>query len=110
MDNQSSVVSLWERLKEFITLKYEYTRLTLAEKLTLLLWVVSMSLIALFMVTFAVFFLSMALSHWLSESMGLVWSSMIVAGVYLLVLLLIFALRKPLIINPISRFISRLFI
>ncbi len=109
MDNQSSIASLWERLKEFITLKYEYTRLTLAEKLSLLLAVIAMCLIALVGISIALFFLSMALSHFLGGVLGPVWSAVIVAGIYIVLLLVIFALRKQLIVNPISRFVSRLF-
>ena len=103
----SSVKTLWERLKLLATLKYDYAKLTLAEKLTMIF---AMCLIGLFMSMFAIFFLSVALSHWIAESIGEAWSSLIVAGIYCVMLLLVVAFRKQLIINPISKFVTRLII
>lgn len=109
MDNQSSATALWQRLKEYLTHKIEYTRLTVSEKLTLLLAMIAIWLIVLVGVSATLFFLSIALSHLLEESVGPVWSACIVAGCYLIVLVVIFAFRKQLIVNPIARFVTRLF-
>jgi flagellar biosynthesis protein FlhB len=106
----SSVKTLWERLKLLATLKYDYAKLTLAEKLTMIFAMSLLCLIGLFMSMFAIFFLSVALSHWIAESIGEAWSSLIVAGIYCVMLLLVVAFRKQLIINPISKFVTRLII
>lgn len=100
--------SLWLKLKELATLKYEYTKLTVAEKSTILLSMVALGFLAMLIGIIVVFFLSLGLSHWIAESIGYVWSSLIIAGAYLLVLLLLIAFRKQLLINPISKFITRL--
>lgn len=107
-ETKESIQTLWQRLKELVTLKLEYTKITLAEKMTIILAMVALGLIAIMIGMIVVFFLSVALSHWLAESMGLVWSSLIVAAIYLVFLLVLVALRKQLFINPVSRFISKL--
>lgn len=108
MQESNQIQSLWQRVKQLVTLKYEYTRLTVAEKATVLLSTVALVIILFFAGAAVLFFLSVALSHLLAESVGAVWSSVIVAGIYLIVLLIVVSFRKQLIINPISRFITRL--
>ncbi|MBD5255796.1 MAG: hypothetical protein HDS53_06995 [Barnesiella sp.] len=108
MEDSSQIQSLWQRIKQLATLKFEYTRLTVAEKATILLSMVALAVIMFFAGAAVIFFLSVALSHLLAQSVGTVWSSVIVAGIYLFIVLVVFAFRKQLIINPISRFITRL--
>lgn len=108
MDESSNIQTLWQRIKQLVTLKFEYTRLTVAEKATVLFSMVALAIIMFFLCGAVVLFLSVALSHLLAESVGAVWSSVIVAGIYLVVLLIVVAFRKQLIVNPISRFITRL--
>ncbi|MCM1292691.1 MAG: phage holin family protein [Bacteroides sp.] len=91
-----------------LSLKYEYVKLTLAEKLTLLFAAIAICIIVFVSLSAILFFLSVALEHLLAESVGNVWSSVIVAGVYLALVVVVLLLRKPLIINPISRFVSKL--
>ena len=110
MEDSSQIQSLWQRIKQLATLKFEYTRLTVAEKATILLSMVALAVIMFFAGAAVIFFLSVALSHLLAQSVGTVWSSVIVAGIYLFIVLVVFAFRKQLIINPISRFITRLFL
>lgn len=108
--NSSTVKTLWERLRDLATLKYEYARLTLAEKLTMIFSMLILCLTGLFISMISIFFLSVAISQWIAESIGSIWSSVIIAGFYLILLLLLVGFRKQLIINPVSKFISRLII
>ena len=108
MEDSCQIQSLCQRIKQLATLKFEYTRLTVAEKATILLSMVALAVIMFFAGAAVIFFLSVALSHLLAQSVGTVWSSVIVAGIYLFIVLVVFAFRKQLIINPISRFITRL--
>lgn len=108
--NSSTVKTLWERLRDLATLKYEYARLTLAEKLTMIFSMLILCLIGIFVSMISIFFLSVAISQWIAESIGVIWSSVIIAGFYLILLLLLVGFRKQLIINPVSKFISRLII
>ena len=89
MQEQSQFQALWQRVKQLVALKFDYTRLTVAEKATVLLSMVALAILIFFAGAAAVFFLSVALSHLLAESVGTVWSSVIVAGIYVIVLLLV---------------------
>ncbi len=107
-DGDSSLKSGWAQLKELLTLKLDYTKYTIAEKLTLLLAYVAIGLVGVLMGVAVIAFLSVALAQWMSLSIGMMWSCVIVAAIYVVLLLAILAFRKQLIINPISRFITKL--
>ena len=85
---------LWQQVKNHISLQLQYSKLTLAEKLTLL----ASRLI-----------LSGALIVALAAVVGETWiACLIVAAIYLVLLLLVFAYRHSLIIDPVTRFITKL--
>lgn len=102
------IKTLWQRLKTLAEYKYEYTRLTLAEILITIIAMLILCIIGIFIATIVMFFLSTALSNWLAEFVRGTWSLIIVAGLNILLLLLVILLRKPLIVNPVSKFITRL--
>ena len=56
----------------------------------------------------ALFFVSMALVYWIAMGVGYGWAFAIMAGVYLLALIVVILLRKQLILNPVCRFVSKL--
>lgn len=107
-NTKSQVKTLWQRLKELAEYKYEYARLTLAEILVTIIAMLILCFIGIFIAMIVLFFLSTALSNWIAEYTGELWSNIIVVGINLIILLLIIAFRKPLIINPVSKFITRL--
>lgn len=106
--SESSVKLLWDKLKNLLLLKLEYTKLTLAEKLTILMAMAAMFMIGLFIVMIVIFFLSVALSQWIGSELGTAWGSLIVAGIYLVLLAILYALRRPILFNPIAKFITKL--
>ena len=102
-EKENSFSRLWQQGKDYATLKIEYAKLTAAEKLSVLLSAVA--------VAFVVFSLAMVAWHmpeWIGQSIGMAWGCGIVAVVYIAMMVLLFLLRKPLFINPVSRFVSRL--
>lgn len=100
---------LWSELKETFKLNVDYARLTMAEKLTVLLTTITFVSIAFVLVGIIVFFLSLAIVRCIAVGVGMIWAYIIVSAFYLLMLAFLLAFRKQLIINPISRFVSRLF-
>lgn len=108
-EKENAAKSMWLRLKELLILKFEYTRLTFAEKLTMLLAMLVICFAGLLMGMITIFFLSVALAEWIALSIGMSWSCLIVAGVYVLMMIGLFAFRKTLVINPISRFVTKMF-
>lgn len=94
--------------KEYLKLRIEYGKLTLTEKLTLLISSLAIGLICVFLAVIAVFFLSMSAVDWIAEAVGRSWACLIMCGFYVLLIGIIIVARKPLIVNPMSRLISRI--
>lgn len=95
-------------LRRLIALYIENAKLTAAEKLTVLLSA-AVLFVALFMLaTIAIAFAAVALLELLQLALSPIAAAAILAGVFLLIAILIFVLRKPLIINPTARFMSKL--
>lgn len=108
MDTNQTAQTLWDRLKELASLKIEYARLTVAERMSILLSTIAIALICLIAVSMFLFFISMSLVEVMAASIGMAWSTFIVAMIYVIVLAVVVLLRKQLIINPIARFVSKL--
>lgn len=108
-DTENNVKVLWDRIKNLLLLKLEYTKLTLAEKLTVLMSMAALFMVGLFILVIVIFFLSVALSQWLGSELGTAWGSLIVAGIYVVLLLVLVALRRQIFLNPIAKFITKLF-
>lgn len=81
-------------------------RLDFAEKLARLFSGVALALIVLILGICVMVFLTLALSAVLTDVLPDYWSYLIIGGFYLIVILLLIALRGPILINPITRFIS----
>jgi len=96
--------------KQYIKLQIDVARLTLAERLTLLLAGITLGLIAVLFAGFIILLLAFAAADLFKEIMYPALAYVSTAGVVAIILLIIYLLRKQLIINPIARMISKLFI
>lgn len=108
-DKQNQFSTFWTELRSTLKLNIDYARLTAAEKLTMLLTMLSFSLLAFVLISLIMFFLSLAIVRCIASEVGMIWAYFIMCGFYVLLFALAFAFRKQLIINPIARFVSRLF-
>lgn len=99
---------IYDEGREYVKLRLEYGKLTLTEKLTLLLSSLAIGLIAVFLGVIAIFFLSMSAVDLMSVVISRTWACLIMCGCYLLLIGLLILLRKPLIVNPMSKLISRI--
>lgn len=101
--------TIFEQSKSWIELEVEYAKLTLAEKITVLM----SSLI----IGFVCLLLGMVLLIMLALSLAELWKMMMcpslaylaTAGVVLLLLILLYVCRRPLLMNPIARLITKVF-
>lgn len=107
---------LLEQLKEllaeakgYLSLQVDVAKLTVVEKLTLLLAGITMGLIAVLLLGFVILLLAFAAAHAFEEIMNPAFAYLSTAGVVLLLLIVIYFARKPLIINPIAKLLSKLF-
>lgn len=103
------IQSLIKLGKRYLLLQVDYGKLTLAEKLTILFSGILLVMICLTLGAFAVGFFAFALVDALKESVPAVGAYSIVASIFILLVVIIYLMRKVLIINPISRFVSKLF-
>ncbi len=108
-DKENQFHTLWVELQDTFKLNVDYAKLTLAEKLTVLLSTASVALLLFVLVSLAMFFLSLAVVRWIATGVGIMWAYFIMCGFYVVVLSLIVSFRKQLIVNPIALFVSRLF-
>jgi len=95
-------------LKRLFSLYLESAKLTATEKLTLLLSAAVMFISAFTLTTIALAFVAVALMQLLELVLSPIAAASILAGCFFLLALLVYLLRKPLIINPIARFLSKL--
>ena len=102
----------FQTLKELITrlvrLYLESAKLTLAEKMTLLLSAALILIIVLVLGIFALAFFAGAAVEALQLVLEPWLSNLLLGGFFLIIIMLVFLLRKPSIINPIAKFLSRL--
>lgn len=112
MDNQYSNVfsSLWTIGRRLLRLRCDSMRLALAEKLTRLMSVIALFIIGLILGVCVLAFLTLGIGRVLSAHLADYWSFLIMAGFYLLLIVVLVALRKPLLVNPLSRFLTSLIV
>ena len=105
---ENAIKKLWELVQEFLRLYLENAKLTVAEKVTVLVTTAALAVVGTLFFVIIFFFLSLGLANLLAIWVGNVWSYVIISGAYVVVLALLVLLRKPLIMNPIARFLTRL--
>ena len=102
---------LFNEARKFFSLEWDYTKLTAVEKLAVLLSAIAFVAVVIIIGTFALHYLFSALISVLASALGSVWGADLIAVAILLVLLLVvFAFKKQLIVDPVARFVSKLFL
>lgn len=102
---------LWEDVKGYASLQLSYGKLTAVEKLSVLLSTVAVALILLVIASFVLFNLAMSAVLLLGDLLGKVWVAYLIVAVLLTIgFIVVVVMRKQWIINPVTRFITRLFL
>ncbi len=112
MDENKSPESfgeLLQSLRRLLTLNIDYARLTVAEKVSILLSTMVVWVVVGVLVVLALLFVSIGVGHVLAQTIAPVMAYLLVAAFYVLLLIVVVALRRRLFVDPIARFISRLF-
>ncbi|MBE6288481.1 MAG: phage holin family protein [Mediterranea massiliensis] len=105
-----SIGLLTQELRKYLELQKRYICLESCEKFSILLSALLLVLIALILAMAVLLFFTLALVQFLTPMVGaLSYSYLLIAAFYLLLILLLYLLRKPLIVNPITSFVARLF-
>lgn len=96
--------------KEWVKMEVEYAKLTAAEKFSVLISTLIL-LFTLFLVGLVVLIVfAFALVDLFALFMPHALACVTVGGIYLLLVALLYLLRKPVIIDPIAKMISKLFL
>ena len=106
-NTQSAIQNLFATLRSLASGTIEAVKLSAAERLTLLLAAIAVAGLATILVTAVVLFVSIGVARAL-ESVTPHGAYFMVAGFYALLLILLYVFRRPLVVDPISRLITRL--
>lgn len=101
----------WDEVKRYLSMQVDYAKLTATEKLTVLLSAIAVIAVVLILGTGVLFYLSFAfvqmLAIWLGDAL---WAYLVMSGIFAVVLALVFIFRNKWIIDPVARFLSKLFL
>ena len=101
--------SIFDQSKTWLRLELEYAKLTIAEKLTLLMSTLIIGFVCLLLGVVVLIMLAVSLAEAFRLIMDPALAYLSTAGVICLLLILLYLLRKPLLLNPIARLITRVF-
>ena len=104
--NIETISQLVQTLKHYIGLQQEYVKLDVIEKSVRILTVLIMALILSTLFLIMAFYLSFALAYALEPLVGSVAAFAIVAGVYLVLLALVFIFRHNWIEKPLVKLLT----
>ena len=106
-----SFQQLYADLKKYVELQAEYLKVEFVEKLTILVSTLLIIIIITVLAVAALFYLFFSLAYALEPLLGsLATSFAIISGIYVLLILFLIILRKQLVINPLVKFLSNLFL
>lgn len=96
--------------RKYLSLEMKYGKLTAVEKMSVLLSAVAFVAVLVIIGAFALFYLVSTAVHIMSQWMALWGANLIVVIALLLLMLLVVTFRRQLIVDPITRFVTRLFL
>ncbi len=104
--NVETLERLIKTLKDYIGLQKEYLKLDVIDKSIRLIAALALTAVVFVLACAVLFFLSFAVVYWLSPYVGMAVAFVTVAVMLFVLLLFIYALRRPLIVQPLVRFIT----
>ena len=111
MNESFDIKSLLGALKRQLKLELDYSKLTAVEKTSVLLSRLALIAVLIIIGCFVANYLCSALVVLLTQLTGMAWlANMIVAIILLVAMLVVYAFRKQWIIDPITKFITKLFL
>lgn len=109
--NEIDYKKLFTEGRKYFSLEWDYTKLTAVEKLAVLISAMAFVAVVIIICTFVLHHVFAALIGVLATALDSQWAAhLIAAGILLVLLLVVFAFKKQLIVDPIARFLSKLFL
>ena len=110
-NNEIEYKRLYEEGKRYLKLELNYSKLTAIEKMAVLLSTIAFVAVITILGAFVLFYLASTMVMTIAAWTGNEWSgNLIVAAMLLVGIVLVAAFRKPLITDPIARFVTKLFL
>ena len=97
-------------IRQYLSLQYEWVKLDGVEKLTRIVSALVLLIISIIPISITLFYLSLSAVHYLESYTGIIAAYSIIAGAFFLLFVLLWLLRRPCVINPILRFLYKIFI
>lgn len=104
--NVENIAQLIEVLKRYVGLQKEYLKLDVIEKVVRLVSALALAIIFIMLGVAVLFYLSFAVVHWLEPLTGLGLAYFLMAMLFLLLLILVYAKRTAWIERPLMRFLA----
>jgi len=109
--NEIDYKKLFAEARKYFSLEWDYIKLTAVEKMAVLLSAIALVAVVIIIATFVLHHMMAALVGVLASALGCTWGAHLIAALILLVVLLVvFAFKRQLIVDPVARFISKLFL
>lgn len=94
---------------EYLKLRLEYLKLSGTELLVRIISAIILFNVISVLLAFVILFLSIAFGIWIGSLIGsFIAAALITAAMHLLIVILVFAFRKQLVLNPITRLVISL--
>lgn len=101
--------NILEQSKSWIQLEVEYAKLSIAEKLTVLMSSLILGFVCLLFGMVVLIILAMSLAEVFKWIMNPAFAYLATAGSIIVLIALLFVFKKPLLLNPIARLMTRVF-
>lgn len=110
-ENGLNVKKLMVEAKEHLKLEINYGKLTAVEKVSIIMSRIALIAVLTIIGSFAMFYVSSTIVELLVKLTEAAWAAYLIMSVLMLILMgVVFAFRKQWIIDPITRFVSKLFL
>lgn len=109
-DERPPLTGMMESIRRLITLNLDYARLTAAEKLSVLMSAIAFFSVLTLLVTIVLFFISFGIGFLLARTIAPDCAYLYVAAFYAVLALLLVIFRRKLFSEPVTRFVTRLFV
>lgn len=103
------IKDIFRQSTNWVKLEVEYAKFTIAEKFTMLMSAMIIGAVCLLLGISVLLMLSFALVEVFKSFMDPALAFVAVSGVICILMLLIYLCRKPLLLNPIAKFITKVF-
>ena len=106
--NIETIGQLVEVLRHYVGLQTEYVKLDVIDKTVRLITILVIGAATSLVMMLALIYLSFATACAMAPSIGYPWAFCIVAAFYLIVLVILYLFRKPIIERPLVKFLAEM--